>query len=451
MQRGRPSPAVRAAAVGLAVGLVLADSSIAVLALPAIYRELDVELGDLHWVLTSFNLVLALAAIPAARLTRRAGAVGTFSAGLVLFALASAGCALTSGFAPLLAFRSIQALGGAAVVVAAFVLLPELVGSSRRGVGVWVGAGTAGAALGPALGGILTETISWQAVFAVQVPLALIPLAFLSGLRASAPVAARRARPRWAPNVALALVSAGLVAALFLVVLLLVEGWRLSPIQAAAVVSVLPLAAIAATPLARRVEPASARAVGGVLLVAGGLAALALLPRAGWAWTLPPQVLVGAGLALAVVALTEAAVAGRVDALDGGVTIAARHVGVVLGLLLLTPVLVDGFDRQRGAAEQAGTARLLDSELSTSTKLDLTRAISRRLDGAPRRIPELSPAFRSVASDPDERSELARLEGALDDIVDRAVTSAFSRPFLLGAALALAALLPICLARKAST
>jgi hypothetical protein len=58
---------VRSAAFSLAVGLVLADSSVAVLALPAIYRD---DLGDLHWVLTTFNLVLALVPTPAARVTR---------------------------------------------------------------------------------------------------------------------------------------------------------------------------------------------------------------------------------------------------------------------------------------------------------------------------------------------------------------------------------------------
>ena len=63
---------MRSAAFSLAVGLVLADSSVAVLALPAIYRELEVDLGDLHWVLTTFNLVLALVPTPAARVTRAA-------------------------------------------------------------------------------------------------------------------------------------------------------------------------------------------------------------------------------------------------------------------------------------------------------------------------------------------------------------------------------------------
>jgi MFS family permease len=317
-------------------------------------------------------------------------------------------------------------------------------------VGIWVGAGAVGIALGPALGGLLTETISWQAVFAVQVPLALLPLPFLLGIKSPPSTAERgEARPRLAPNVALALLSAGLAAALFLVVLLLIEGWGLSPIEAAAVTSALPLGALATAPLARHVESATARAAGGALLVAGGLAALALLPRAGWVWTVPPQLLVGAGLALALAALTETAVLGRLGALHGGVTIAARHAGVVLGLVLLTPVLVGDLDRQRRAAEEAGTARLLDSELTATTKIELTRALAERLGSAPRRIPHLAPAFRSVDTAPEERPELARLERAFEDIVDRAVTASFSNAFLVAGLLAFAALVPIGLLRRA--
>ena len=443
---------MRAAAVSLALGLVLADSSIAVLALPAIYREFEVELGDLHWVLTAFNLALALTAIPAARLTRRAAPTGVFAAGLTVFALASAACALAPSFETLVVFRAVQAVGGAASVVAALELLPELVHPRRRALALWVAAGAAGAALGPAVGGALTETISWQAVFAVQAPLALLPLPFLLGLQGP-PVArsAQAARPRLGPNIALALLSAGLAAALFLVVLLLIEGWRLSPLAAAAVVSTLPLAAIATAPLANRVRSARARAAAGALLVAGGLAALALLPQASWAWTLPPQILIGAGLALALAALTETAVADHeAPALHGGVTIAARHAGVVLGLLLLTPVLVGDLDRQREAAEQAGTARLLDAPVAPTTKLELARALGERLDQTPGRIPDLRSAFRSVDPAPHERPALARLEDALDDLLDQAVTSSFSHSFLLAAALALASLAPAALSRRAT-
>jgi len=442
---------MRAAAVSLAVGLVLADSSIAVLALPAIYRELEVELGDLHWALTTFNLALALAAIPAARLTRRAAPAAVFAAGLTVFAIASAACTLAPSFETLVVFRAVQAVGGAASVVAALELLPELVHPRRRALGLWVGAGAAGAALGPAAGGALTETISWQAVFAVQVPLALLPLPFLRGVPVRPAVgSARPGRPGLAPNIALAFLSAGLAAALFLVVLLLIEGWRLSPIAAAAVVSVLPVAAIATSPLANHVRSSRARAAAGTVLVAGGLAAFALLPQAGWAWTLPPQILIGAGLAPALAALTETAVANRdAPALHGGVTIAARHAGVVVGLLLLTPVLVGDLDRERAAAEQDGTARLLEAPVAPATKLELAQALGQRLEQTRGRIPDLEAAFRSVDAAPQERPALARLEDALNRMLDDAVTSSFSRSFLLAAALALAALAPIALPRKA--
>ena len=90
----------------------------------------------------------------------------------------------------------------------------------------------------------------------------------------------RRDRPA-APlaNLALAMVSAAIAAALFLLVLLLIEGWRLSPIGAAIVVTVMPLAAI----LGSRLPPVPgrrARAAAGAILVSGGLGGLALLPKA---------------------------------------------------------------------------------------------------------------------------------------------------------------------------
>ena len=104
------------------------------------------------------------------------------------------------------------------------------------------------------------------------------------------------------------LLSGGLVAALFLLVLLLVEGWGMSPAAAGLVVTVMPLAALVAARLAPRSARLSVWIAAGIVLVGGGLAALAFLPRAGWAWTIAPQLLVGAGIGLALAVLTERAV-----------------------------------------------------------------------------------------------------------------------------------------------
>src|ERR1700742_2466154 len=240
----------RVAALALAVALVLADSSVVVLALPDIYRDLDTSVAGVTWVLVSFNLVMALAAVPAAMIARRVGPARTAAVGLAVFAGAGVACGVADQLSTLIIARCVQALGGAAAVTAALELLPAAVGSERRAAIVWAGAGATGAALGPAVGGFLTELVSWQSVFLVQVPIALaaaVPILAVARDEASTQILAtetrRAGRPHLWANLALALISASIAAALFLLVLLLIEGWRLTPIGAALVVTAMPVAA----------------------------------------------------------------------------------------------------------------------------------------------------------------------------------------------------------------
>ena len=184
-----------------------------------------------------------------------------------------------------------------------------------------------------------------------------------------------------AANAALLLVAGGLVAALFLVVLLLVDGWGMSPAAAGLVVTVMPLTAIAVGRLRPRRLGAVQGVACGVILLAGGLAALALLPSAGWAWTIPPQILVGAGLGLTVGGLTELALRGRPDqVVHGGWTLSARHAGVVLGLVLLAPVLTTALDENRDEAIRAGAAIVLDSEIPPLDKLGVAQDVLAEVD-----------------------------------------------------------------------
>ena len=101
-------------------------------------------------------------------------------------------------------------------------------------------------------------------------------------------------RPHLAANAAL-LISGALVAAFFLLVILLINGWRLEPLAAGLVVTVMPLAAIVAARRGHAITPLWARTASGVILIAGGLAALGWLPRADAVWTVPPQLAIGAG------------------------------------------------------------------------------------------------------------------------------------------------------------
>jgi MFS family permease len=436
---------MRRVLLAVGVGLALADSSIVTLALPRILGDFDVSITSVAWVLTSFNLVLALVAVPAAYVSRRRPRT-SFGAGVAVFAVASLVCGLAPEFGVLVGARCVQAVGAAFLVTAALDLLSQLDGD-QGALRVWVAAGVLGAALGPAAGGVLTQVLGWESIFLAQVPLALALLLPVRGLteRSVAPPAGRPAIPA---NLALLLVAGGLVAALFLVVLLLVDGWGMSPAAAGVVVTVMPLVAIAVGRLRPRSVGVVQACACGVILVAGGLAALALMPHAGWGWTIPPQVLVGAGLGLTVGGLTELAVRDRPDqVVHGGWTLASRHAGVVLGLLLLAPVLTSALDESRDEAIRSGAAIVLDSRIAPLQKLGVAQDVLAEVDRS-RDAGELPDVQRALAGRAGDDEQWTSLVSGLQDQLDRAVTSAFSGPFLLAAALALAALVPLAFVRR---
>ena len=438
------SPRNRIALLGLSVGLVLADSSVVTVALPKILIQYEVEVGTLAWALISFNLALALAAIPAAALARRRPAP-VFGAATVVLAAASLACAFAPTFGVLVGMRALQGVAGAGVVCAALDLLSAATGDEASAARVWALAGIVGASLGPALGGTLTQLLGWESIFVIQAPVALLGLVALSGVHAR-PVPKPGGRPKLAANAALLLVSGALVAALFLLVILLINGWRLDPLAAGLVVTVMPLAGIVATRFGRTISPLWARAASGAILISGGLAALAWLPRAGVLWTIPPQLAVGAGLGLSLSALTERALEGRSgQAVHGGWTIAARHAGVVLGLALLTPIFTADLKQNETAALSAGTAAVLDSQISALDKISVARDVLVAVDEAKpeARIPDVK-AVVDHRDDPD----YASLGDELQDQLDRAVTNAFSDSFLVAALLGLLALIPILLGRR---
>ncbi len=448
---------VRTTALAAGVALVLADSSIVVLALPEIFREFDTSITGVSWVLIIFNLALAVFAVPGAFASRRFGPGRTAAIGLAIFAGGSLACGLSTGLGPLITGRTFQAIGGALAITAALELLIAERGNEKRGVAFWVGAGAIGAAVGPGLGGLLTELISWQSIFLFQVPVAVLAAVPLRGpvmeetreWKIPQMPGGPEGRPHIPSNLALALVSAAIAATLFLVVLLLIEGWLLTPIEAAAVVSVLPVATLIGSRIGRGIPSVKMRASSGAILLAGGLASLGLLPRAEVAYVIAPEILAGLGLALVLSSLTEQALAGRSEtALHGGWTIAARHAGIVIGLLILTPVFTGQLEQQRTAALDAGTAILLESDIDPATKLELGARVSEQLAGQADRVPDVSAAFRPLPDDPVQRDRFEDVLAGIEDQLERAATHAFQLPFLISALFALLALIPITLARR---
>lgn len=431
------------------VALVLADSAVVTLALPDILRHLDATVTQVAWVLIAFNLVLGLAAVPTALAFTRAQPRVFTAFGIAVFAGASAWCAVAGSIEVLLIARCLQALGGALALVGCLELLVKEY-DERRGVGAWVTAGVIGTATGPFLGGLLTEAISWQAIFVVQVPFAVLAVPAALAVPAEPDRVVDRHRPALLANLTLALLSAALTAALFLLVLLLVEGWRHTPATAAITVSVVPVAALVAAPLARllksspRVEAAS-----GALLIAGGLVGLAILPSANLAWTIAPQALVGLGLGLTVDRLTTQAMDLRLPrVVHAGWTIGARHLGVVLGLAILTPVFTADLADAQTPAQEAITALVLDAPLQAEDKLAIAEALGEKLDAEQGQIPDLHPAFASLDLDPAGRVVADALERDLDDQLERAATYAFRDSFLIGGGIALLGLLVVLVPRR---
>lgn len=440
---GSPAHArLRQAVIAVTVAIVLADSSVVILALPDILTRFDVEVAQVAWVLTAYNLVLALLAIPAAMISRRApGAI--WAVGAVVFGGASVACALAGSLEVLIAARCVQAVGGAFLVAGARPLLDTLTPRAGR---MWAVAGVAGLAVGPAVGGALTQLISWQSIFVVQVPVMLVGAAAL-GLRTRRETGTP-GRPHVLANLSLVLISAGLTAALFLVVLLMINGWGMRPLAAAVGVTLMPIAAILSARIAGHVGSDWARAMAGAVGVGGGLVALGLMPGASVWWTALPQLLIGLGLGLAIPALTDAALTeGRDQVVHAGWTIAARHLGVVLGILLLTPIFVADLDRQQDRALNAVTGIVLDSSIAPETKIALAREGEAVIAAADGRVPDVAPAFDAVTPREDDRSAFRDLQAVVTDRVARAATASVTRSFLAAAALALLALLPLGRAR----
>jgi predicted MFS family arabinose efflux permease len=434
------------ALVAVAVALAFADSSVVVLALPDVYRAFGTSIVGVSWVITSYNLVVAVAAFALVPVLRRVD-VGTVTrVGLAVFCLASVAAAASWSLPALIVARCVQGLGAALLLAGSLALLSALQGSAERGLAVWTMAGTLGAAVGPALGGVLTQLADWRAIFAFQAPVAL--LAFVAAFESHLhPRAEGDERGGAAANLALALVFGALVGALFLAVLLVITVWGLPPAEGALVVSALPIAALLSSRLVRQVVPRLA-AVSGAGLLAAGLVALALLPSSSPALVAAALALCGAGLGLAVPVLTQTAVRPDEGVVRRGtITIGARHAGLVLALALVAPLLSHDLTKAGHESLLGGTRVILDGDAPLRQKvpiaLDLRTAIEKAPNGV---VPDLAAPFDSRGAAHD--SNLRRVRDDLVGEIRAVLTRGFRNSFLLSALFALASLVPILAARR---
>jgi hypothetical protein len=423
--------------VTVAAGLVLADASIVTLALPELLRALDTTVEGVAAVIVVYTGVVALMLPFAEPAMRRLGPERLGALGFGLFALASAACAAADALAVLLVARAVQASAGAFALVATFELIR---GGTQTGRRHWLGAAVLASAVGPALGGALTQAFDWRAIFVVQIPIAAAGA--LAALRdtpkpAMTPLVeqARESRSgRRADAVALALVSGALTAVLFGLVLLLIAGWAVEPLAAAATVTVLPLAAIAGAQVPG--EP-RLRALAGCLLVGGGVLALAWLPSASVAWTFAPQALAGVGMGMALPAFAGELLP-EATTREAARLLTIRHVGIALVLVALAPLIAHRLDVVTERAQEQGVALVLDAKLPPQDKLTLAPALLGGVEAErPRAGLQRALANHGADYEGEERTTYDALTQRADDVLVSAVGDAFRIAFVIAGALAL--------------
>jgi EmrB/QacA subfamily drug resistance transporter len=148
------------------------------IALPALQHDFaSATLSDVSWILDVYAIVLAALLLPAGRAADGIGRRAFFLAGLVVFGIASLGCAVAPDLPALIACRALQAAGAAMLMPTSLGLALSVFPSHQRGtaVGVWAGVGAVAAGSGPVLGGLLVES-SWRWIFLINLPVILATL-----------------------------------------------------------------------------------------------------------------------------------------------------------------------------------------------------------------------------------------------------------------------------------
>jgi EmrB/QacA subfamily drug resistance transporter len=156
--------------------MVILDSVVVITALPRMQHDLHVSLSSLQWTLNAYGIAFAAGIITAAALGDRLGRRKVFTSGLALFTVASVACALAPNLSELIAARTVQGLGGAVVLPLSLTILTAAFPIERRGMIVGIYGGLAGlaVAMGPIVGGAVTQSIDWHWIFWINVPIGVI-------------------------------------------------------------------------------------------------------------------------------------------------------------------------------------------------------------------------------------------------------------------------------------
>jgi EmrB/QacA subfamily drug resistance transporter len=163
-------------AVSFGLFMIMLDNTVVNVALPTIQHELGASLSELEWIVTGYALSFAALMLTGGKLADLFGRRLIFVSGIALFTVSSLMCGLSNAGDELIAWRVVQGIGAALMNPATLAIISATFPPRQRGmaIGIWAGVSAMALAIGPLVGGLLTEHVGWSWIFFVNVPIGVL-------------------------------------------------------------------------------------------------------------------------------------------------------------------------------------------------------------------------------------------------------------------------------------